>query len=42
MPSNIVKTKADEKKWRRAKALAAESRGDLKGDRKWAYVNSIF
>ena len=41
MPSNLVKTKSDEKKWDRAKRVASKSKGKLEGD-DFALVNHIY
>lgn len=38
MPSNLVKTKADEEKWNQAKKLAK----DEGQENNWAYINSIY
>jgi hypothetical protein len=41
MPTNLVKTPADEKKWKRAKGEARKQKGKLEGD-DWALVNHIY
>ena len=42
MPSNLVKTKADEKKWEAAKKSADKSGLDNKSPRYYAYATAIF
>ena len=39
MPKNLVKTKADEKKWRKAKKAAGSK---YKGKTRWKVVNHIY
>lgn len=40
MPTNLVKTKSDEKDWSRAKKSAVKQ--GLSGDRKWRLTNYIY
>jgi|BioPla2DNA2_1021312.scaffolds.fasta_scaffold23871_3 hypothetical protein len=39
MPKGVVKTKADEKKWKKAKKAVGSK---YKGKTKWKVVNSVF
>lgn len=39
MPKNLIKTKADEKKWKKAKKAVGNK---YKGETKWKVINSVF
>lgn len=42
MPSNLVKTKSDEKKWDKAKELAKKAVRKKGIKNKWAYTTGIY